>query len=113
MVFGMNGLREHKIRGGLVIGVAAFSLWLSPAKALDSTALSLKTTQDLYRVCTDQASDPQQHEAADLCEGFIAGVIAYHDGVSDQEHLKRLVCYPPTSTRDDGTQAFIDWGGRN
>jgi hypothetical protein len=113
MVFGTNGLKEHKIRVGLVTSVAAFGLWLSPAKALDTTALSLKTTQDLYGVCTDQAGDPQQHEALDLCEGFIAGAIAYHDAVSDQEHLKRLVCYPTTATRDDGIQAFTDWGGRN
>ena len=83
----------------------------SLAYAADPTALSLKTTLDLYRVCAAAPSDAQAREELDLCEGFLAGAVSYHDAISDRRHLKRLICYPSTATRDQGIQAFITWAG--
>ncbi len=79
--------------------------------AADPTALSLKTTQDLYRVCAATPGDAQAQEEIDLCGGFLAGAVSYHDAISDRRHLKRLICYPSTATRDQGIQAFISWAG--
>jgi len=39
----------------------------------------------------------------------LIGAVSYHDAITDRENLKRLICYPPTATRDQGVQAFIDW----
>jgi len=91
---------------GLVALVAVPAL----AHAADPN-LPLKTTQDLYRVCTAPASDAQAREEIDVCEGFLIGAVSYHDAISDRQHLKRLICYPATATRDQGIQAFITWAG--
>jgi hypothetical protein len=97
------------MRIALAIAVAPIGLWLGLANAADDPALLLKTTEDLYRVCTTGADDPRQREALDLCEGFLLGAVSYHDAVTDRKNLKRLICYPPTATRDEGMRAFVDW----
>jgi hypothetical protein len=79
------------------------------AQAADPAVLALRSTQDLYRVCTPAPSDAQAPEELALCEGFLAGAVSYHDAISDRRHLKRLICYPSTATRDQGIQAFITW----
>ena len=35
--------------------------------------------------------------------------MSYHDAISDRRHLKRLICYPETATRDQGIEAFVEW----
>lgn len=97
------------MRMTLTLCAALFSQWPGLAGAADSPALSLKTTEDLYQVCTTSTQDPRQREALALCEGFLIGAVSYHDAVTDRENLKRLICYPATVTRDEGIQAFTDW----
>lgn len=92
-----------------LIALAGVCVWPIGATALDTPPLSLKTTEDLYHVCTPAPDDPQRREALDLCEGFLIGAVSYHDAVSDREHLKRLICYPTTVTRDEGVAAFVAW----
>ena len=92
-----------------LLGAAALGLWPGLAHALDFSSFSLKTTEDLYRVCSDAADDPLHREALDFCEGFLLGAVSYHDAISDRRHLKRLICYPETATRDQGIEAFVEW----
>jgi hypothetical protein len=92
-----------------LLGVVAMGLSPGITMAADMTDFSLKTTEDLYKVCTVAPDDPLHREALDLCEGFLIGAVSYHDAVSDREHLKRLICYPPTVTRDQGIQVFVNW----
>ena len=91
---------------GMVSLVSSTSL---ASAAADLSSLALKTTQDLYRVCSAAPTDAQGREALDLCEGFLIGAVSYHDAISDRRHLKRLICYPSTATRDQGIQAFVAW----
>jgi hypothetical protein len=97
---------------GLValLSIPSFALAADPP---DQATLSLKTTQDLYRVCAAGPSDARAQEELDLCEGFLAGAVSYHDAISDRRHLQRLICYPSTATRDQGIQAFVTWAGAN
>ena len=88
---------------------AALGVWASGAQAVDMTNFTLKTTEDLYRVCSAAAGDPLHQQAVDFCEGYLLGIVSYHDAITDREHLKPLICYPQTATRDQGIQAFIDW----
>lgn len=97
------------MRMALWVGLAAFVSSTSFAYAAEPSPLALKTTQDLYRVCTAAPSDSQAREELDLCEGFLLGAVSYHDAISDRRHLKRLICYPPTASRDQGIQAFVTW----
>jgi Rap1a immunity proteins len=92
-----------------LLGVAALGLWPGLAQAADMTTFKLRTTEDLYRVCTVAPDDPLQREAINLCEGFLIGAVSYHDAISDKTHLKRLICYPESATRDQGIQAFVNW----
>jgi Rap1a immunity proteins len=89
--------------------IVAVGLWGGVAEAANMSDFALKTTEDLYQVCTVAPEDPLHREALDLCEGFLIGAVSYHDAVSDREHLKRLICYPATVTRDQGIQVFVDW----
>jgi len=92
-----------------LLGMAVVALWPGLARATDTADFNLKTTQDLYRVCSVAPNDPLRREAIEFCEGFLLGVVTYHDAVTDRENLRRLICYPSTATRDQGIQAFIDW----
>jgi hypothetical protein len=92
------------------LGLVALVSLPSLAQAADPS-LPLKTTQDLYRVCTAAPSDAQAREELDVCEGFLIGAVSYHDAISDRRHLQRLICYPSTATRNQGMQAFVTWAG--
>ncbi len=92
-----------------MLGVAAVALWPALAQAVETSNFTLKTTQDLYQVCSTAPDDPLRREAIEFCEGYLLGVVTYHDAIADREHLKPFICYPSTATRDQGVQAFIDW----
>jgi len=92
-----------------LLGVAALSLWPTLVQATDATDFTLKTTEDLYRVCSTAPDDPLRREAINFCEGFLLGAVSYHDAVTDRENLKRLICYPQGVTRGEGIQAFLEW----
>jgi hypothetical protein len=95
------------------IAAAAASLWPAVAVATNATNFTLKTTEDLYKVCSPRPDDTLRSQALNFCEGFLLGVVSYHDAVSDRRHLARLICYPPTATRDEGIQAFVDWAAEH
>jgi len=97
------------MRTAPLLVIAALCLAPGLARASDMSDFSLKTTENLYRVCTPAPDDPLRREALDLCEGFLAGAVSYHDAVTDRVNLKRLICYPQTATRDQGIEAFIEW----
>ncbi len=92
-----------------LLGIAVLGLWPGLALAVDPSSLSLRTTEDLYRVCSTPQTDPDRREAIDFCEGFLIGAVSYHDAISDRRHLKRLICYPSTATREQGIEAFVSW----
>ena len=102
----MEGTRyAHRI----FFGNRRVGLLPSVALATDSANFTLRTTQDLYTVCSTANSDPLRAQAINFCEGYLLGVVSYGDAIADNKHLRRLVCYPPTATRDEGIQAFIGW----
>jgi hypothetical protein len=104
-----RGFEGFDMRFSLLCAIAAIGVWPTLARATDATSFVLKTTQDLYTVCSTPASDPLRASAINFCEGYLLGVVSYHDAVSDREHLKPFICYPQGITRDQGIQAFIDW----
>jgi len=97
------------MRMAALLSVAALSLWPVLAQSTDATTFNLKTTEDLYRVCSTANDDPLRIQAINFCEGFLVGAVSYHDAVTSRENLKRLICYPEGVTRADGIQAFLDW----
>ena len=97
------------MRPSLFAVIAALGLAPALAHATDPATFTLKTTEDLYVVCSTPNSDPTRVQAINFCAGFLLGVVSYHDAVSDRRNLKRLICYPTGATRDQGIQAFVDW----
>jgi hypothetical protein len=97
------------MRKPLLLAIAAMGLWPTFARATDAANFTLKTTEDLYQVCSTANSDPLRAEAINFCAGYLLGVVSYHDAITDRKHLKRFVCYPQGVTRNDGIQAFVDW----
>ena len=101
------------MRAAALLGVAMLGLWPSLAFAMDSTDLTLKTTEDLYQVCSVSADNPQYSDALSFCEGFLLATASYDYAISDREHLKRFICAPAGVTRDEGIQAFVVWAKAN
>ena len=97
------------MRVASLLAVAAVALSAGPARATTTADFAMKTTEDLYRVCSVAPNDPLRQEAINFCEGFLLGVVGYHDAVTKRENLKRLICYPSTATRDQGIEAFNVW----
>ena len=92
-----------------LLGIAMLGLWPSLAFAMDSSDITLKTTEDLYQVCSVSADNPQYSEALSFCEGFLFATVSYDYAISDRKNLKRFICFPDTATRNEGIQAFVDW----
>ena len=95
------------------LAIAGVGLLPAVALATDSSNFTLRTTEDLYTVCSTANSDPLRAQAINFCAGYLLGVVSYDDAIADNTHLRRLVCYPPTATRNEGIQAFIDWAASN
>jgi hypothetical protein len=100
---------ELEMRISYLLTVAGVALLPTLASATNTTNFVLKTTQDLYVVCSTASGDPLYNQAINFCAGYLLGIVSYDDAVSDNKHLHRLVCYPPTATRDEGIQIFTDW----
>ena len=101
------------MRAAALLGVAALGLWPSLAFAMDASDITLKTTEDLYQVCSVPADNPDHSRALSFCEGFLLATASYDYAISDRAHLKRFICFPDTATRDQGIQAFVDWARAN
>jgi hypothetical protein len=97
------------MRLAMWLGMAAVALCPRFALAAEASDFAARTTADLYKVCKTQPNEPLGSQAAEFCEGFLLGVVSYHDAVTDRENLKRLICYPQGVTRSQGIQAFLDW----
>jgi hypothetical protein len=44
---------------------------------------------------------------------YLDGAVDYHDAISDHKEMKRLICYPNTTTLEEGVLVFIDWAQAN
>jgi hypothetical protein len=84
-----------------------------PVAAIEDKNIAFDTTEDLYRVCSVDAADPSYTAAQVACTAFIKAAVEYHDLVSNQKQLKRLICYPQGTTIADGRTAFLAWAQKN
>lgn len=81
--------------------------------ALSDEDFRFDTTEDLYQVCSTPESAAEYHIAHFACRAFIEATVQYHDGVSDRQKMKRLICYPKDATIADGQKAFVSWAKAN
>ena len=99
-----------------VLWSAVAATFLIPANALSDVGeadFSLRTTQDLHDLCSAPSDHPDYAPAIYSCRSFIEATVQYHDAVSDGKTLKRLICYPSSSTLEDARVAFVEWGEAN
>ena len=100
----------YPIWKGMLFSVCMLAVSVLPAAALEKDDFNLQTTEDLLALC----SLPQEHgdysSASYSCMGFIRGVVQFHDGISDKEHIPRLICYPEGTTVAEGRAVFVEWG---
>ena len=95
---------------GALLAAASLS---TVARAVDETNFNFKTTKDLVEICSVEGEGEGAVEALLACRAFIAATVQYHDAVSDRKKLKRLICYSPSATLEDGRTAFVGWAKRN
>ncbi len=79
------------------------------AAAVENADFRFDTTKELYNVCSVPADAPEYPMARQACRAFVEGAAQYHDEVSKPGKLKRLVCFPPNATIEDGVTAFNAW----
>jgi len=97
----------------LLAGIALAGMLPGANAALSEASFDLKSTEDLQALCAATSEDELYVPANYACRGFITGAVQYHDAVTDEENLKRLICYPSTATIVDGEQAFVAWAEAN
>ena len=105
----MNKLLHGCIALVVSAGVSVFA----QAAPVADEHFDFDTTGDLYRVCATPGDAAEYALASFSCRAFIEATVQYHDAVSDQKRLKRLICYPKTATIADGRSAFISWAKAN
>ena len=90
--------------------LAAVTLLATEARTAERVDFELINTRDLLDICTAGEDDPFWTEAIHYCVAYMEGAVDYHDAITEHENLKRLICYPASATREQGVQAFIEWG---
>lgn len=80
------------MRISFFLAIGGIGLLPSLASATNSTNFTLKTTEDLYTVCSTANSDPLRAEAINFCEGYLLGGVSYGDAIAYRKHLHRLIC---------------------
>lgn len=87
-----------------------------PAEGQPGFSLSdfkLVTAQDLYDVCTVEASDPNVAVAEAFCYGYFTGGKHYHDEVAAVAPMGPIACPPAPATRQELVVVFVDYLKRN
>ena len=77
--------------------------------AVEEADFKLKTTMDLYEVCSVDSASPNFIPAIYACRGFIGGAVQYHDAVTKHEDLAPFICPTPTATLEEARNAFLQW----
>ncbi len=90
-----------------------FAAAVLPASAVEDDDLRFESTSDLYDVCSVADRQPEYSIANQACRAFIEAAVQYHDAVSKQKKLSRLICYPNNATIEDGKDAFLAWAAKN
>jgi hypothetical protein len=98
---------------GTILGLLLTAATPLTSFAVEQADFDLETTKDLYDLCVVKADNPNYLPAHWACKAFIKGAVQYHDGVSDKDHLARLICYPEATTIEDGQAAFATWAAAN
>ncbi len=110
----MHSIPRFRIPSPVAVGAALLAFAVAaPAAPVDDKNIAFDTTEDLYRVCAAEASDPSYTTAQVACTAFIKATVEYHDLVSNQKQVKRLICYPKGTTIADGRTAFLAWAQKN
>jgi hypothetical protein len=109
-------MKKKDVLKSIALSICGIGLLAMPAVALEKADYDFLTTKHLYNLCS---ADIAKHGVEDsstasyACRGFISGAIQYHDGVSGISDLDRLVCYPASTTLEDGRIAFVAWAESN
>ncbi|HRK96820.1 MAG TPA: Rap1a/Tai family immunity protein [Rhodospirillales bacterium] len=83
------------------------------SEAAVNDALHLRTTQDLYTVCSVQPGQPLYERSVAFCLGFVTGVIQYNAALAKGSDFKPLVCPGRELARFEVVKQFLDWAPAN
>ncbi|MCU0893092.1 MAG: hypothetical protein MUD06_02020 [Rhodospirillales bacterium] len=78
-------------------------------EAAVNDALHLRTTKDLYTVCSVQPGQALYERAVSFCLGFVTGVIQYNAELAKGPEFKPLVCPGRELARFEVVKQFLAW----
>jgi hypothetical protein len=107
-----NNEAEDFMKRYISAALIVCGLYSNLAGAAEKEDFHLKTTQDLLDLCTAKPGQPLSTEAIHFCEGYIVGAIVYHDSIVGKD-MKRIICYPQGTTRNDARTVLTVWGDAN
>lgn len=97
---------------GLVLSVVLSFAWLS-ASAVDVDDFHVRTTRDLFDLCSAKV-DHELHDAAKgFCLGFVDAAHDYHHALTSGDLLAPIACSPEGTTREDAVNIFLNWARAN
>ncbi len=106
-------MQKRSFLSGAILGLLLTAAMPLTTFAVEEADFNMRTTRDLFDLCSVKDDNPNYLSAHWACKGFIEGAVQYHDGISDTKNLHRLICYPATATISDGKAAFVVWGTEN
>ncbi len=89
--------------------VAALALMSAPAGALLPGDLTVRTTRDLFKLCSVDEADLLHRVARGFCLGYLDAVWDYHQALTAGPGFAAIACPGPEVTRDQVADALIDW----
>jgi hypothetical protein len=82
-------------------------------EAAVNDALHLRTTRDLYTICSVQPGQALYERAVSFCLGFVTGVIQYNTALAEGPDFKPLVCPGRELARFEVVKQFLAWAPDN
>jgi hypothetical protein len=100
---------------GFILGLLCAALSLGSAAAqTNPDNFHMRTTEDLVKLCSVEATDPNYVAAIHFCHGFGTGAYQYYEAIASKDPNDRFVCPPnPPPTRSEAIAGFVAWARAN
>ena len=101
------------MRKVLVMVGTALLLSSMQSQAASPENYVVKTTEDLFKLCSVTAGEELYQSARGFCLGFLEGAWSYHQALAAGASFNAIACPGPKVTRDDAAEVFVAWAKKH
>ncbi len=101
------------MRKTLSITSVAMILGSAQTLALTPDDFTVKTTDDLVKLCKVDPGADLYNAARAFCLGYVDGAWDYHQALTAGASFNAIACPGPDVTRDEAIDVFLDWAKKH